>query len=310
MKCKSGLVAGGAVGVVWMLLAALRRGLTRRYGRPARRPAHAAQVPPDAVDVTIDSPNGSALRGWLRRPPDAAGDDEPRAAALVIHGWGGSSTDLLPLSEPLLAAGLHVLLLDARAHGRSDDVGLCSMPGFAEDIRTALTWLRRQPTIDPTRIILVGHSVGAGACLFVASEDPEIAGVVSLASMAAPREFMADLLSRHLPDPLTGLALRYVEHLIGHRFAEFSPVHTIGRIAAPVLLIHGDLDATVQPGDARRLHALAPGTSTLIMLPDTGHTSLEALQEVQPALRRFLHAAGVLVPSTGTSDVDHHVPGQ
>src|SRR3546814_4494171 len=42
-----------------------------------------------------------------------------------------------------------------------------------------IVWLRRQPSVDPERITLLGHSVGAGACLLAASRDPRIAGVVS-----------------------------------------------------------------------------------------------------------------------------------
>lgn len=166
-------------------------------------------MPADAIDVVIATPNGSTLRGWLRETP-ASG---PCGVALVVHGWGGSAADMFPLSEPLLEDGLHVLLLDTRGHGRSDDAALTSMPAFAEDIRAALTWLRAQPQVDPARIVLVGHSVGAGACLFVAAQDRGIAAVVSLASMADPRAFMSNMLRGRLPAPLTnlGVALRRVD---------------------------------------------------------------------------------------------------
>lgn len=211
---------------------------------------------------------------------------------------GASAADMVPLSEPLLEAGLRVLLIDARGHGRSGDVAVASMPSFAEDLRTALRWLRRQPEIDSDRIVLMGHSVGAGAALFVAAEDHAIAGVVSLSSMAAPAEFMAERLRGRLPGPLARLALRYVEHLIGHRFFEFSPLHTIGRSTALILLIHGALDDTVASKDAERLHARAVGRSTLLVLPEAGHADLAAIEEGKPALLRFLRDAGVLDGST------------
>lgn len=194
-----------------------------------------------------------------------------------MHGWGGSAADMMPVSERLLAAGLYVLLLDARGHGRSDDAHVVSMTSIAEDIRAALAWLRAQPQVDPARIVLVGHSVGAGACLFVAADDTAVAAVVSLASMADPEAFMADGLHHRLPGILTTLALRYVEYAIGYRFTEFAPVYTIGRVHAPVLLLHGQCDRTVPLSDAYRLHALAPQNSTLVVLPDADHNSLEAL---------------------------------
>lgn len=288
-------LAGVAVGtgVLWVLARAMRGELARRYARPVRRELDAARVPFDAVDVKITTKCGATLHGWLRTPLAAQDSSLPGPVALVIHGWGASAADMVPLSEPLLEAGLRVLLLDARGHGRSGDIGLATMPTFAEDLRTTLSWLRRQPEIDPDRVVLVGHSVGAGAALFVAADDHAIAGVISLSSMAAPREFMAKRLRARLPAPLVRLALRYVEHIIGYRFTEFSPVHTIGRSTAPVLLVHGALDSTVPVADAERLHAQSPDRSTLLVLPEAGHADFGSIQEAKPSLLRFLREAGV-----------------
>ncbi len=288
----AGVVVG--TGVLWAFARAMRTVLSRRFGRPIRRACEAAQVPPDAVDVRIVAERGVVLRGWLREPVAARESGLPGPVALVMHGWGSSAADMVPLSQPLLDAGLRVLLLDARGHGRSGDVGVATMPTFAEDLRTALGWLRRQPEIDPDRIVLVGHSVGAGAALFVAADDHAIAAVVSLSSMAAPREFMAERLRARLPDPLVRLALRYVEHLIGHRYVEFSPLSTIGRSIVPVLLIHGALDTTVSLADAERLHARSPDRSTLLVLPHADHADLGSIQAAKPSLLRFFREAGVL----------------
>lgn len=298
MTRKVGLFAITAVAATAAGLTVANRQVKRLYGHPSRRPPSTFTPPADAIDVAITAINGATLRGWLREAPTVAnpvtGDaPEPRAAALVIHGWGGSSAELLPVSEPLLGAGLHVLLLDARGHGRSDDADVTSMPSFAEDIRSGVAWLRIQPQVDPARIVLVGHSVGAGACLFVAAGDPDVAAVVSLASMAEPAALMSGLMRKRLPRPLVPVALRYVEHTIGHRFAEFAPVHTIGQIRVPILLLHGERDTTIPPSDAYRLHAQAPAHSTLIVMPDADHNSIEALEGVTPAVLSFLSSAHV-----------------
>ena len=286
-------VAVGA-GALWVVARATRTTLSRRFGSPVRRGLEAAQVPVDAVDVTITTGSGATLRGWLREPALARESDRPGPVALVVHGWGSSAADMVPVSQPMLDAGLRVLLLDARGHGRSDDVGPATMPTFAADLGSALGWLRRQPWVDPERIVLVGHSVGAGAALLVAAEDHAIAAVVSLSSMAAPREFMARQLRTRLPDPLVRLALRYVEHVIGHRYVEFSPLYTISRSTAPVLLVHGALDTTVRLEDAERLHARNPDRSTLVVLPQADHADLASIEEAEPALLRFLRDAGVV----------------
>lgn len=288
MTLRRGLVALGALAAVGMVLSGTNRWVKRRYGRPPHRTPTSALVPKAAVDVKIVTSGGQVLRGWLLDAKHQSGVTGQRGpAALVVHGWGGSAADMLPVSTPLLDAGLHVLLLDTRCHGRSDGAAFTSMPAFAEDIRDALDWLRQQPHVDRTRIVLVGHSVGAGACLFVAADDPEIAAVVSLASMADPQQFMTDRLRRQLPRPVIALALRYVERVIGHRFAEFSPIHTIGRVKAPILLLHGRQDTTVPISDAHLLHAQAPEHTTLLILPEADHNSVEELPGARPAMLSF-----------------------
>jgi len=217
-----------------------------------------------------------------------------------MHGWGGSAADMAPLAGPLLAAGMHVLLLDARCHGRSDDDEFVSMPRFAEDLEGGLTWLRQRDDVDRSRLVLVGHSVGAGASLLVASRDHQVAAVVSIASLAHPKVFMARTLGKRLPGPLTKLALRYVERTIGHRFETFAPVHTIGRVQVPVLLVHGDRDTTVPAADAYELQAQAPGHTQLLIVKGANHTSIGAsIEELTPALHAFLEEAGVTATLDG-----------
>lgn len=263
--------------------------LRRRFGRPRRRPtpdwrpAHR-----NAIDVTATSASGHVLRGWFL-PCDAVSSAGP--AALVMHGWGGSAQDMAPLAAPLLVAGFHVLLLDARCHGRSDDDEMTSMPAIAEDISVGLGWLRGRPDVDRSRVVLIGHSVGAGACLLVASRDQEVAAVVSIASMAHPETFMETMLQGRLPRPLARLALRFVEHAVGQPFETFAPVETIKHVQMPILLVHGDKDQTVPVEDARTLFAQSGGRAQLLVISGGDHASLEMLEEVGTELTAFLHGA-------------------
>lgn len=263
------------------------RGLRHRYGRPPRRSAGSAVPPARASDVTLAGPKGTCIRGWLLTPPDL----DACPSALLIHGWGSCAADMLPLAVPLCEEGFRVLLIDARCHGRSDDGEVASMPSFAEDIESGLAWLRQQDGVDPDRIVLIGHSVGAGACLRVASSDPGIAAVVSIASMAHPRQLMSNVLGRRLPSPIAKVALRLTEHAIGHRFDTFAPVHTIGRVGVPTLILHGEKDRTVPLEDAYTLLHAARGPATLVVVPDAGHTDPDALVVVLPQILDLMRTA-------------------
>ncbi|RDI75923.1 Alpha/beta hydrolase family [Gaiella occulta] len=278
---------------------AMRR-LSHRYGRPPRRPLPGRQPPADAVDVAVRV-NARTVRGWFLPSAPAC---VPGPAALVMHGWGSSAADMLPAATPLRDAGLRVLLLDARCHGRSDDDEFASMPRFAEDVAAGLAWLRRHPDVDCSRIVLVGHSVGAGACLLVASRDHGVAAVVSIASMAHPEVFMRRTLRRRLPAPLTRLALRYLERTIGQRFDTFAPVNTIGRVRSPVLLLHGGRDTTVPVEDAYALQARAGGRARIHVVPAADHGGSDALAEAAPALLAFLRDARVVDDSADASGLE------
>lgn len=233
---------------------AVRRGLA-----PARVPHD--RTPADfglEFDVVhIPTARNKQLYGWLV-PADR---HDPAPVVVVMHGWGGNAAMMLPLLRPLHTAGLAVLLIDARCHGRSDEDDFASLPRFAEDIDQALAWLQQCPHADPRRIALVGHSVGAGAVLLAASRRDDVSAVVSLAAFSHPVAMMRRFLAhKRVPFlPVGWLVLRYVEHVIGHRFDDIAPVTSISRIRCPTLLVHGAEDTTVPPSEAALIHAARRG---------------------------------------------------
>lgn len=202
----------------------------------------------------------------------AAGEGATPVVA-ILHGWGGNAEMMLPLARPLHEAGFAVLLFDARCHGRSDEDTFASLPRFAEDLDRAMDWLRCQPAVDPRGISLVGHSVGAGAALLVASRRNDVAAVVSLAAFSHPMTMMRRLLAaKHIPYvPLGWAVLRYVQHVIGHRFDAIAPVTTIRKVRCPTLLMHGAEDATVPVAEARAIHDARSGDHVKLKIVAGSH---------------------------------------
>lgn len=247
-----GLPAGLALAVLVLLLVA-RRAIRRGLAAP-RIPERADPGSLGLSFRTVEFPtaNGRTLRGWFM---PAAVDNA--SAVAVLHGWGGNAETMLPLAGPLHRAGHAVLLFDARCHGMSDADDFASLPRFAEDLGHALDWLRGQPGIDLQRIAAIGHSVGAGAALLVASRSAALAAVVSIAAFAHPDAMMRRWLAwRRIPYRPVGWAiLEYVQHVIGTRFERIAPVNTIRSVRCPVLLAHGTEDTTVPVDEARQIYA-------------------------------------------------------
>lgn len=274
----------GLTTVLTTALPAAREFVVGRYGLPPERRGTSVPGAVAGEPVELRGPAASTLRGLLLRAHGAHG------TAVVLHGWGSSAADLLPLGRALQEQRLHVLLLDARGHGRSDAVEFTSMPRFAEDLVAALDWVRADAELGIGDLVLVGHSVGAGACLLAARDAPPVDVVVLLASMADPRIIMRRLLvSGGVPAVAVPVALRVVEHLIGRRFCSFAPREVIRDLDIPIVIVHGDEDVIVPVSDAYLL-ADAALQGELVIVPGAGHDELSAVPRVAAALRRVLAA--------------------
>lgn len=237
-------------------------------------------------EVWLPTQRSRRLFGWLL----PGNTNTPAPSVVVLHGWGANAEMMLPLARPLQAAGLTVLLIDARNHGASDADSFSSMPRFAEDLDAAIDWLKAQPEVIPGQIAVIGHSVGAAAALLSASRRRDLAGVISLAAFAHPASMMRRwLAAKGLPYfPLGWYVLHYVQHVIGHRFDAIAPINTITRVACPVLLVHGADDSTVPVADARAIHDRRPNEEVELRVFPGEHDSTDELQHHSDELVAFL----------------------
>jgi dienelactone hydrolase len=150
------LVAGGAG--IWLLAGA--------GGDATRTHVTVAGVPLDEV-----------------HPP--AGGRRP--GVVVAHGFAGSARLMAQFGDSLAARGYVVVLLDFSGHGAnthplpddsasSDD----ARSGLVRDLDVAVAHLRTLPDVDPARIALVGHSMGASAVTRYAVGHPDITATVAI----------------------------------------------------------------------------------------------------------------------------------
>lgn len=236
--------------------------------------------------LRIPTVRGRHLFGWLLAAPDAT------CTIVVLHGWGSNAEKMLPLAVPLRRAGFNLLLCDARSHGRSDGDSFSSLPRFAEDLGMTIAWLKCRHPHLADRIAVLGHSVGAGAALFEASRNADIAAVISIAAFADPAQMTAGYLrALHFPHQVIHLLSRYVEWIIGYRFAAIAPMNTVRGLTCPILLIHGTADQTVAVEDAYMILTNCGSTYTrLLEIGGAGHDSVEQIERHVGDLLGFLEA--------------------
>ncbi|GIM89753.1 alpha/beta hydrolase [Paractinoplanes toevensis] len=112
---------------------------------------------------------------------------------VVAHGFAGSARLMAPFGDTLAARGYVVVLLDFTGHGANSrplTLGDSGDPALERDLDVAVAHLRSLSDVDPDRISLVGHSMGAGAVTRYAAAHPEIESTVAIslpdASAARP----------------------------------------------------------------------------------------------------------------------------
>ncbi len=238
----------------------------------------------DATTMWIDGPNGKRLHAWWVPAEGTA------PVVIVLHGWGGTAADMLPIGPGLHDAGFHALFLDARKHGESDNEDFMSMPRFAEDLEAAITVMRARPDVEAVGV--VAHSVGASAAIYAAAGHTSPDAVVAVAPFAHPGEMMQD--NFPFPAPVTWGILQIVERMIGHSYDEIAPRNRIAEVTVPVMLMHGEDDAVIPATDSIELHERLPG-SRLIVVPGGTHSDLDKFApyfaEVDDFLRDSLTVA-------------------
>lgn len=232
--------------------------------------------------VWLESLNGTRLHGWFI----PSGEQAP--TVVVLHDWGSNAALMLPLAPRLQAAGLHSLFLDARNHGLSEHDSFTSMPRFAEDLDVAIGWLHDHPGV--TSVGVVGHSVGAGAAILIASRSDRLDAVVSVSAPAHPGDMMRRQMA-NIPLPVLTLILGAIQRVIGYQFVAFAPRVRIRHVKAPIMIVHGDADTVVPIANLYELAAAQPNAETLIV-PDATHGDLESfehhVEEIAAFLKRHL----------------------
>ncbi len=256
------------------------------FVRPPEPPAYdaPAYVDPGSfgeVEVTVGA-EPWALPAVLTLPKEGAA----LPGVVLVHGSGpndrdetlGGNRPFRDLAWGLASRGIVVLRYDkrTRVHGAAlpRDIGLEAE--VVEDALAALTLLRTRPEVDPERVFLLGHSLGAMLAPGIALRDGKVAGVVV---MAAPlRPFLAVIRSQleHVAglqrasdpegaalvdsllldlDRLEGGGMAGEESLLGappaywREVVGVDPLGAARRLQAPLLVLQGGRDYQSTPED-------------------------------------------------------------
>lgn len=219
-------------------------------------------------EVLITAHDGLSLRGRYYHYADGAPLD------LCFHGYRGTAVrDMCGGIRISYALGHNVLLVDQRAHGKSE--GHTISFGIKErfDCRDWVRWAVQRFGGD-VRILLYGVSMGAATVLMASALDlgPQVCGIVADSPYFSPEEIIRKVcrdmkLPPVLAMPLVRLSARWFG---GFALDEASAVEAVQHTRYPIILLHGEDDRFV-PCDMSRAIAAANPAIELHTFPDAGH---------------------------------------
>jgi pimeloyl-ACP methyl ester carboxylesterase len=220
---------------------------------------------------------------------------QPRPAVLVLHGFKGFKDWGMfpPLADRLARAGLTSVSFNLSGSG-VDDAGNFAYPerfaratytGDLGDIATVLAAVADGAlgVPQPSSVGFLGHSRGGGLGVLATAAVPGIAALVTWAAISD--------VHRYSPEEIAAWRARGQMDVVNSRTGQVLPIRTdvlddvqangeesldirgaAARIRAPWLIVHGELDPTVDPGEARALLAASGGRAELVIVPGAGHT--------------------------------------
>ena len=274
--------------------------------KPAEKPDYSAPrgAPYTADEVSFKGPGGITLGGTLTKPANARG---PVAAVVTITGSGQQDRDeYVPLAggirlfrqvaDTLSRVGIAVLRLDDRGFGASTgNFSTSTTQDFADDIRSALAYLRSRPDIDHERLALIGHSEGGIIAPMVAATDPKLRAI---AIMAGPADKMIDVIMSQnkwvadhnpkltaaqrdsvLADARSMLAPERQLSSAVKFWMSYDPAPAAKKVKAATLILQGETDRQVPMANAEKLAALIRSGGnkdvTVRLFPETDHLFLD-----------------------------------
>jgi fermentation-respiration switch protein FrsA (DUF1100 family) len=226
------------------------------------RTAPAAAGFPQAEEIELVTSDGERVIAW-HVPPRGE-----RPVVLYFHGNGGALNLRAGRFARLVADGTGLLALSYRGYGGSS--GRPSEAGLLYDAEAIYDYAAARYPAE--RLVPFGESLGSGVAVALAVEHK-----VGKVILESPFTSAVDIGAAAYPF----LPVRLMMH------DRFRSDERIGKVTAPVLVLHGARDTIVPIRHGERLYALISAPKKFVRFPEGHHSDLDS-HGAQAAVRDFL----------------------
>jgi fermentation-respiration switch protein FrsA (DUF1100 family) len=235
-------------------------------------PRQTARTAPDAADFAagqehvLDTPDGEKIIVW-HVPPKGN-----RPVVLFFHGNGDFLAGRVPRFRSVIADGTGLVALSYRGYGGSS--GLPSESGLLADAAAAYRFTAAK--YQAKRIVVWGFSLGTGPAVAIAAKHP-----VGALILEAPYTSTADVAAAVMPI----MPIRWLMR------DQYRSDERIGKVTAPLLVMHGERDFAISIRFGERLYELANQPKRFVRFPNGGHDDLDGHGAVAAAMKFVYEAA-------------------
>ena len=240
-------------------------------------------------EVFITSRDGLKLHGTFYPRQNT------KKVAICFHGYtSDGASDYASLGKFYLEHDFQVLLVDERAHGKSEGTYI----GFGcLDRKDALCWINWVigRCGGQTQIILHGISMGAATALMTTglTLPVQVKGVISDCAFTSPKAVFSHVLRSmyHLPAfPMIQIADYVNRKKAGYGLDECNAAREVKKAKIPALLIHGSADTFVPCRMCDEIYENYASAKTKLIVEGAAHAEsyYKDMDAYEKAMNEFL----------------------
>lgn len=278
--------------------------LLAQFANPEKMAGYHAKMEANATwldqqptqDLFVTSSDGLRLHAYYL--PAAAPSNK---VAIIHHGFMGQARESGAHAKFFHNQGYEVLLLDLRAHGKSEG----KYVGFGIlDRYDTLAWVQeaRKRFGQDAKIVLHGTSMGAATTL-MSLGLPEVQEQVSAAIADCPFTSPAAIFSHvirsnfHIPitAPIIKLNGLITKAVAGYSFEDYSTLEALKDNKVPVLFVHGKADTFIPLEMSDQNFAACSAKKERLLVDGAGHGSsiFENTELYEDSEKKFLEGLGI-----------------
>lgn len=215
--------------------------------------------------VDFIASDGTKLHGAFCPIPNA------RGTVLWFHGNGGNITYCVNEVRKFHAIGVSVFLFDYRGYGKSE--GSPNGKGVLLDSEAAYEYVTRDLKVPPSKLILLGESLGGGPAIQLASKLP-CAGLICQSNFTS----VPDMALQRFP---------FLPWLYFCARTNFPNLDTIPSVKVPKLMIHSKNDEVIPYHMGEELFQAAAEPKEFWSIDGALHNDTFGLPDYYPRLEAF-----------------------